>query len=81
MVYYKKNVDGIEHQVKHSIIGIRNDLKHDTHPVKTFEKKIIGIVKEQLPNIDHIIQFTDRCATPYKGNSFGYISKFIRNSD
>lgn len=76
MVYYRNTIDNRSFLVKHSIIGVSNDLKHDSHLVNIFENKILNRVKEHLPGLNDIVQFTDGCAAQYKGKqSFGYLSQ------
>ena len=81
MVYYKvKEEDGArEALVKHAIIGISKDNKHDADAVLEFEKRAIDIVeRDSGMQVKEIHQWTDGCAAQYKGKkSFADIS--LRN--
>ena len=83
MFYYKKKTEAKTVTYKHSIIGISDDLKHDSKLVSRFEKEALQIVEKKV-KVDKIHQWTDGCAAQYKGkNSFYDISKnsarLIRN--
>ena len=72
MHYYKKNnKDGEEVLVKHAVIGISNDLKHDGQAVSVFEKKSYEMISKET-QVDKIIQWTDGCAAQYKSKNCFY---------
>ena len=63
--------------MKHAIVGIIEDYKHDA--VLEFEKQALDIVSKDIHiQIKEIHQWTDGCAAQYKGKkSFAEIS--LRN--
>ena len=76
MYYYRKRVDDKIITYKHSIIGISDDLKHDSHLVSHFEAEAIKIVKEKV-EVKEIFEWTDGCVAQYKGKkSFYDISNY-----
>ena len=68
MSYYKKQLGTEETAVtvKHAIIGISEDLRHDGYVVSVFEKRVIDI------KVNEIIQWTD--AAQYKSKNCSSIS-------
>ena len=73
MCYYLKD----NALVKHAIIGVSDDTRHDWCMVKQFEEQATEIVGRQIL-ISKIYQWTDGCAAQYKGkHSFCDIS--LRN--
>ena len=75
MCYYKKTLNDEEYLYKHSVIGISNDLKHDSSLVKVFEDKAVEKVEEQQ-KITTVTEWTDGCAAQYKSRiAFAYLSK------
>ena len=70
--------------IKHTIIGISNDLKHDSTLVKLFESKTMAII-EKYTNTNLVKQWSDGCAAQYKSKkvqvgkscktAFAYLSK------
>lgn len=82
MIYYKiKEEEGENKEtlVKHAIVGISEDNKHDADAVLEFEKQALDIVSKDIRiQIKEIHQWTDGCAAQYKGKkSFAEIS--LRN--
>lgn len=80
MIYYKiKEEENKETLVKHAIVGISEDNKHDADAVLEFEKQALDIVSKDIHiQIKEIHQWTDGCAAQYKGKkSFADIS--LRN--
>lgn len=82
MIYYKiKEEEGENKEtlVKHAIVGISEDNKHDADAVLEFEKQALDIVSKDIHiQIKEIHQWTDGCAAQYKGKkSFAEIS--LRN--
>ena len=73
MMYYslsKESPDGklATIDVKHALIGISDDLKHDFLAVKAFEDAAIHHLQQSTSGgIDTIYEFTDGCAAQYKG--------------
>jgi rRNA processing protein Gar1 len=54
--------------VKHAIVGISEDNKHDADAVLEFEKQALDIVSKDIHiQIKEIHQWTDGCAAQYKG--------------
>ena len=54
--------------VKHAIVGISEDNKHDADAVLEFEKQTLDIVSKDIHiQIKDIHQWTDGCAAQYKG--------------
>ena len=64
--YYMNNNNYYRTWVKHSIIGIGNDIKHDSDAVFAFEKAAISIVSEKI-SITYIHEYTNGFAAQYKG--------------
>lgn len=81
MIYYKikEEEENKETLVKHAIVGISEDNKHDADAVLEFEKQALDIVSKDIHiQIKEIHQWTDGCAAQYKGKkSFAEIS--LRN--
>jgi hypothetical protein len=75
MAYYKVIEEGEEERtVKHAIIGISEDNKHDADAVVEFENKALEIVSKEI-DITEVHEWTDGCAAQYKGKkSFADIS-------
>ena len=70
--------------VKHAVIGVSNDNKHDSHGVKVFEEQALNIAMKEVPSLKAVHQWTDGAASQYKGKtSFADISvqhlRFSRN--
>lgn len=64
------------HNVKHEIIFITEDKKHDAKAVAVFQAEAVRILKENNVPVQRIIQFTDNCSSQYKCYlSFSLISK------
>ena len=54
--------------MKHAIVGISEDNKHDADAVLEFEKQALDIVSKDIHiQIKEIHQWTDGCAAQYKG--------------
>lgn len=68
MFYYKKEYNGQQRKVKHAIIGISDDLRHDTCLVRKFETKAAAVLNKEL-KIDRTIEWTDGCAAQYKAKA------------
>ena len=70
MIYYKiKEEEGENKEtlVKHAIVGISEDNKHDADAVLEFEKQALDIVSKDICiQIKEIHQWTDGCAAQYK---------------
>jgi hypothetical protein len=81
MIYYKikEEEENKETLVKHAIVGISEDNKHDADAVLEFEKQALDIVSKDIGiQIKEIHQWTDGCAAQYKEKkSFADIS--LRN--
>jgi hypothetical protein len=81
MCYYKENrTDETGEEecllVKHSVVVISDDIKHDAFAVKAYEKHVMEILNGQIVNIEQVIKFSDGAACQYKGkNTFAYLSK------
>ena len=77
MAYYKERMENEELLVKHAIIGITDDHQKGALGVKMFEKEAITIIeREKGKNLRTVHEFTDGCASQYKGKiSFFDISK------
>ena len=70
MAYYFK--DGA--LMKHVIVGISPDTRHDAHLVKVFEDKALNLIAENT-NVQTVYEWTDGCAAQYKGkHAFADIS-------
>ena len=67
MIYYKCSIEGSSVLVKHSIIGISDDPKHDSDAVKCFEETALKVLQDQGHKFQMIRQFTDGCAAQFKG--------------
>jgi DNA-binding GntR family transcriptional regulator len=68
MIYYKIKEENKETLVKHAIVGISEDNKHDADAVLEFEKQALDIVSKDICiQIKEIHQWTDGCAAQYKG--------------
>lgn len=70
--------------VRHAIIGISPELKHDAYLTKAFEDEILKLLKNEVKDLSHVIEWTDGCAAQFKCRSSMYdISqrggKFDRN--
>lgn len=75
MNYYRKKIDDKEILVKHTIIGISNDFKHDSNLVRVFEDKAMGIIMKKI-DVESVKQWTDGCAAQYKSKvGFSYLSQ------
>ena len=70
MIYYKIKEEEEENKetlVKHAIVGISEDNKHDADAVLEFEKQALYIVSKYICiQIKEIHQWTDGCAAQYK---------------
>jgi hypothetical protein len=81
MIYYVQQGsdngdDNVKTLVKHQVIAISNDVKHDAFAVKVFEKKVIEVLEEDNVQVTELIKFSDGAAPQYKGkNSFAHLSK------
>ena len=77
MAYYKERMENEELLVKHAIIGITDDYQKGALGVKMFEKEAIIIIeREKGKSLRTVHEFTDGCASQYKGKiSFFDISK------
>ena len=64
MYYYKDKNNKV---VKHAIIGISNDVKHDATLAKQFQTAAIDIIQENGVKITSIHEWTDGCAAQFKG--------------
>ena len=75
MLYYH---DATEDVIKkEGLVIITADNKHDTYAVAKFEEKAIAHLQQKNIAVSHIDQWTDGCASQYKGKrSFGNISCF-----
>jgi hypothetical protein len=51
--------------VKHPVIAISNDVKHDVFTVKVFEKKAIEVLEEDKVQVTEVIKFSDGAAAQY----------------
>ena len=62
--------------VKHAIIGITEDSKHDADALFEFENRALKILQEEVGlEREEVHEWTDGCAAQYKGKkSFGDIS-------
>lgn len=74
MCYYKgkseiENGDEENFLVKHSVIAISNDTKHDAFAVQRFEKEVLEVLDTEMDNINQIIKFSDGATCQYKGKS------------
>ena len=67
MTYYWKMDRAERVLVKHSIIFISNDTKHDSDAVHVFENRVMQVLEEANVAVHKIHQFTDGCAAQYKG--------------
>ena len=81
MAYYKQiSVDKEDNEtreslVKHAIIGISSDTKHDSDAVRMFENRATDTLKKQGVQVEEIHEWTDGCAAQYKGKkSFAEVS-------
>lgn len=78
MCYYTEKQGEKEFKIKHAIIGISEETKHDADLAITFENKAIEILKKKGVKVEEIHEWTDGCAAQYKGNkAFADIS--LRN--
>ena len=79
MCYYKEMEGEDEKEevlVKHAIIAMSNDTRHDSFGVEAFEKKTHEILRNEKKEIKIIHKFSDGAACQYKGkNTFLKISK------
>lgn len=76
MAYYrvKKEEAEKEYTVKHAIIGISEDNKHDADAVLEFENRALEVVSKEIDVVE-VHEWTDGCAAQYKGKkSFADIS-------
>lgn len=64
MAYYFK--DGS--LIKHVIVGISSDTRHDAHLVKVIEAEALKLGAENT-TIETVFEWTDGCAAQYKGKS------------
>ncbi len=64
MTYYLED----DHLVKHALIGISEDTRHDAHLTKKFETGVLDILMKQpgLADLQSIIEWTDGCSAQYK---------------
>ena len=61
--------------MKHAIIGVSDVDSKDATGVIGFENTALGILKDHIPDLKAVHEFTDGCAAQYKGrNSFCDIS-------
>ena len=67
MCYYKEKQHDKEMTVKHAIIGISDETKHDSGLALAFENKAVEMLKNKDVKVEKIHQWTDGCATQYKG--------------
>ena len=89
MCYYTENASNINEDkdetekddtetkqlVKHSVIVISNDMKHDAFAVKEFEKETIDLLKKET-QVNKVVKFSDGCASQYKGKiAFAQLSE------
>ena len=75
MLYYRKKIQDQLITVKHAVIGVSNDSRHDSHGVKVFEEKALNIALKEVPSLKAVHQWTDGAASQYKGKtSFAEIS-------
>lgn len=56
----------VEKLVKHSVIVVSNDVKHDAFAVKVYENKALDLLKNEGLKIDVIEKFSDGAAAQYK---------------
>ena len=75
MAYYMApQNDGTFMKVKHAIVGITADVKHDVSAVMHFEEEALKLISKHT-DVAKIFQWTDGCAAQYKGrSSFASIS-------
>lgn len=66
MTYYKSQPEGT--LVKHAIIGVSPDSRHDSFLTHAFEDKVISVLKDQqdTATLTKIIEWTDGCSAQYK---------------
>lgn len=67
MCYYTEKQEEKEFKVKHAIIGISEETKHDADLAITFENKAIEILEKKGVKVEEIHEWTDGCAAQYKG--------------
>lgn len=61
---------------KHAVIGISDDTHHDARGVKAFQRGALQLLQNQGVKVSTVYQFTDGCASQYKGkNGFKDISE------
>ena len=74
MCYMRENVQNENLLIKHAIICITDDLKHDGMAVSAFENKALTILGSSS-EVNEVIQWTDGCAAQYKSkNCFALLS-------
>lgn len=62
----EESQEEVEKLVKHSVIVVRNDVKHDAFAVKMYENKALDLLKNEGLKIDVIEKFSDGAAAQYK---------------
>lgn len=67
MMYYYKDAD--KKLVKHALIAISDDLRHDASAVKHFEQAAVDHLSEQGMQIKSLHIWSDGCAAQYKGKN------------
>jgi hypothetical protein len=67
MCYYKDTVEDKDILVKHAIIGISEETKHDADLAIAFENKALETLESRGVNIEEVHEWTDGCAAQYKG--------------
>lgn len=55
-----------KHLVKHEVICISEDLKHDSSAVKAYEDVALEVLRESRIDVRRVIQFTDNAGAQYK---------------
>lgn len=67
MCYYTEKRDDNEYKVKHAIIGISEDTKHDADLALAFENQAMEVLEQKGVKINNVHEWTDGCAAQYKG--------------
>lgn len=67
MLYYNEKQDNDLVRVKHAFIGISEETKHDADLAFAFENQAFRIVKDRGIEVEEVHEWTDGCATHYKG--------------
>ncbi|XP_052806603.1 uncharacterized protein LOC128235851 [Mya arenaria] len=67
MCYYKESLDDKDVTVKHAIIGISEETKHDADLAIVFENQAIKLLESRGVKIGELHEWTDGCAAQYKG--------------